>query len=200
MSLDKSVLNDNACLTNERPHMSSNDSMRFVDLFAGLGGFHVALRRLGHRCVFACDVNPQLQEVYSKNFGIRPAGDLRQIDVTRYSKTRHTLCWFSLPTVLEGRRTVGHKVQLWGDLFSRHVLRIVRAHRPRYFLFENVANLERHDGGRTWKRMRRALVDDCGYDIRTRVLSPHKYGIPQIRDRLFIVGCLHGLDFVSMAI
>jgi DNA (cytosine-5)-methyltransferase 1 len=58
-----------------------------------------------------------------------------------------------------------------------------------------VANLERHDGGRTWKKMFRALTHECGYDIRTEILSPHHFGIPQIRDRLFIVGCLSGLEF-----
>src|SRR5581483_11245313 len=57
-------------------------ALRFIDLFAGLGGFHLALRRFGHRAVFACELNPTLRELYEKNFGLRPAGDIRDTDVT----------------------------------------------------------------------------------------------------------------------
>lgn len=87
-------------------------------------------------------------------------------------------------------------VQLWGDLFSKHVLRLLRRHSPTYLIMENVANLERHNGGRTWKNMRRQL-EGCGYNIETRVLSPHFFGVPQIRERLFIVGSRVGLDHFS---
>jgi DNA (cytosine-5)-methyltransferase 1 len=55
--------------------------MRFIDLFAGLGGFHLALRRLGHKCVFASEVNAELRALYEKNFGILPQGDIRNVDI-----------------------------------------------------------------------------------------------------------------------
>ena len=60
--------------------------MRFVDLFAGLGGFHVALRRLGYDCVFACEIEPQLKALYEKNFGLEAAGDIRYIDLDAIPK------------------------------------------------------------------------------------------------------------------
>jgi DNA (cytosine-5)-methyltransferase 1 len=73
------------------------------------------------------------------------------------------------------------------------VLRVLRRHRPRFLLMENVANLERHNGGRTWDRMKSQL-EDLGYEVQAQVLSPHEFGIPQIRQRLFIVGSLAGFS------
>ena len=87
----------------------------------------------------------------------------------------------------------GTNCKLWGDLFSAHVLRVIKECKPTYLLMENVANLERHNGGKTWRRMRKQL-ERCGYDVDTKVLSPHRFGIPQIRERLFIVGSTQGLD------
>lgn len=88
----------------------------------------------------------------------------------------------------------GTRCKLWGDLFSKHVLRIIRHHRPTFLLMENVANLEKHDGGRTWLKMKHQLEVECGYEIDTQVLSPHHFGIPQIRQRLYIVGSRVGLS------
>ncbi len=58
------------------------DGMKFIDLFAGLGGFHVALRRLGHECVFASEIDSVLQSLYASNFGLKAHGDIRQVDVS----------------------------------------------------------------------------------------------------------------------
>ena len=167
--------------------------LRFVDLFAGLGGFHLALRRLEHRCVFASEINPELQSLYTKNFGLAPAGDLRAV-ATADVPAHDVLCaGFPCQPFSKAGEQKGTRCALWGDLFSSHVLRILRARKPSYFIFENVANLERHDGGQTWARMKRQLTAS-GYNIQATVMSPHRFGIPQIRERLFIVGNRHGLD------
>ena len=125
---------------------------------------------------------------------MRPQGDLRTID-EKDIPCHDVLCaGFPCQPFSKAGEQRGAKCHLWGDLFSKHVLRVIRHHQPMYLLMENVANLERHDGGRTWKRMRRQLERQCGYVVETKVLSPHRFDIPQIRERLFIVGSRGGLE------
>jgi DNA (cytosine-5)-methyltransferase 1 len=169
--------------------------MRFIDLFAGLGGFHVALERLGHRCVFASELDPNLQELYEKNFGMRPHGDIRAVPVSQIP-AHDILCAGSpcQPFSKAGEQQ-GFECPKWGDLFE-HVLRVLRHHKPEYVILENVPNLERHSKGETWAELKRGL-EDAGYSVMTKHLSPHQYGVPQIRERVFIVGSRSGLsDFM----
>ena len=169
--------------------------MKFVDLFAGLGGFHLALRRLGHTCVFACEIDKGLQQLYQTNFGIAPRGDIRSIPVTEVPS--HDILCAGFPcqpfSKAGGQQGLAH--QKWGDLFG-YVMQIIDFHKPHYLMLENVPNLEKHDGGRTWTRMKSDLKVS-GYDILDKRLSPHRFGIPQIRDRMFIVGSRSGLQNFS---
>lgn len=169
--------------------------LRFIDLFAGLGGFHQALTRMGMKCVFASEIDPELCDLYEKNFGLRPAGDLRRIEASAIPSHDVLCAGFPCQPFSKAGEQLGTKCRLWGDLFSGHVLRVLKHHRPQFLLMENVANLERHNGGRTWDRMKKQL-EACGYEVQARILSPHEFGIPQIRQRLFIVGSLTGFrDF-----
>lgn len=168
--------------------------MLFVDLFAGLGGFHVALERLGHKCVFASELDKNLQGLYEKNFGIRPHGDIRAVPIE--SIPQHDILCAGSPCqpFSKAGNQQGFDCPKWGDLFD-HVLRVLKHHKPKYIILENVPNLERHSKGETWGELKRGL-QSAGYDISTNHLSPHHYGIPQIRERVFIVGCRSGLkDF-----
>ena len=109
--------------------------MRFIDLFAGLGGFHVALERLGHRCVFASELDPNLQQLYEKNFGIHPHGDIRTVPVDQVPQ-HDILCAGSpcQPFSKAGDQQ-GFDCPKWGDLFE-HVLRVLRHHKPQYIILE----------------------------------------------------------------
>ena len=170
--------------------------MRFIDLFAGLGGFNLALRDMGHRCAFASEIDEELCTLYLANFGLLPTGDLRKVAAD--DVPRHDILWAGCPCqpFSKAGEQLGTKCRLWGDLFMDHVLRVIAVHLPTYLLMENVANLERHDGGRTWSAMKGQL-EQHGYEIATRVLSPHRFGVPQIRERLFIVGSRKGLSDFS---
>lgn len=169
--------------------------MRFVDLFAGLGGFHLAMLRSGHECVFACEQDTGLQRLYRENFGLSEehiAGDIREID-EKSIPAHDVLCaGFPCQPYSKAGNRQGVKCPKWGDLFE-HVLRIIRHHQPRYVILENVANLEGHDNGRTWEVMKRQLEESLRpphvgrYHVQTKRLSPHRYGIPQVRDRFLIV-------------
>ena len=166
--------------------------LRFIDLFAGLGGFHQALQALGHRCVFACEVDDSLAALYEKNFGLRPHGDIRTLDVS--SVPHHDILCAGFPcqpfSKAGGQR--GLKCPQWGDLID-YVIRILRTRKPRYFIIENVPNLVRHRRGKTWREIEHRLRL-AGYSVSDGLLSPSHFGIPQIRERAFIVGCRAGLE------
>lgn len=164
--------------------------MRFVDIFAGLGGFHQALSRLGHECVFACEVDRELAETYEANFGIRPAGDIREsyLDVPAHE----ILCaGFPCQPFSKAGAQDGFDCPQWGDLFD-YVLKILARRSPKFLVIENVPNLMRHANGETWSRICNRLRRH-GYAIDSTRLSPHMFGVPQIRERAIIVGARDGL-------
>ncbi len=160
--------------------------MRFVDLFHGLGGFHKALNELGHTCVFASDIDQELREIYEKNFSIKPHGDIKKV-LEQDIPAHDILCaGFPCQPWSKAGKQEGFACPNAGDLFVDDVLRIINFHHPEYIILENVPNLERHDGGKTWKEMERRLRL-LGYNVKHRRLSPHKHGIPHNRERMFIV-------------
>jgi DNA (cytosine-5)-methyltransferase 1 len=159
--------------------------MRFIDLFAGLGGFHQALQRLGHDCVFASELSPYLAGFYESNFGIKPYGDIRE--AYRRVPGHDVLCaGFPCQPFSKAGEQKGFDCPQWGDLFD-YTIKILERHQPRFLIIENVPNIMRHDGGNTWQNVRQRLRS-LGYDIDSMLLSPHMFGIPQLRERAIIVG------------
>ena len=173
--------------------------MRFVDLFHGLGGFHVALSRLGHECVFACDKDQELRQVYEKNFGLASHGDIKEVEADAIPAHEILCAGFPCQPWSKAGKQRGFDCPNGGDLFVDDVLRIVDHHKPKYVILENVPNLERHDNGKTWQQMEEKLRR-LGYDVKHKRLSPHKFGIPHNRDRMFIVACSFQLDGFTWSI
>lgn len=165
--------------------------MRFVDLFAGLGGFHIALRRLGHDCVFASEIDTTLQALYAENFGIPARGDIREVNLADIPKHDILCAGFPCQPFSKAGAQKGLDCPRYGSLFD-NVVEILNTRRPEFILLENVPNLARHQGGKTWEQMRSRLTQ-AGYDIDEHRLSPHQFGIPQIRERIYIVGRRSGL-------
>lgn len=167
--------------------------MRFIDLFAGLGGFHVALNGLGHRCVYANDIDTYLAEIYSTNFGLEAHSmDIRGVVIPEIPQHDILCAGFPCQPFSKAGLQLGFNYPDQGDLFN-HILAILDHHRPSYFILENVPNLKRHNSGKTWEYIKNALKS-LGYTVDSHILSPHEFGVPQIRPRLFVVGSLHGLD------
>jgi DNA (cytosine-5)-methyltransferase 1 len=166
--------------------------LRFCDLFAGLGGFHLALLKLGHKCVFACEVNEGLAALYEKNFGLRPHRDIRNLDIAQVPAHDILCAGFPCQPFSKAGGQEGFECPQWGDLID-YVIRILQSHEPRYFIIENVPNLVRHQQGKTWRAIERRL-QSAGYSVQDGLLSPHQFGVPQIRERAFIVGCRGGLN------
>lgn len=165
---------------------------RFIDLFAGLGGFHVALEALGGRCVFAAEIQPHLQTVYEENFGLKPSGDIRNVLPAEVPDHDVLCAGFPCQAFSKAGDQAGFKCSRQGTLFF-DVVEILQEKRPRHFILENVPNLLKHDEGKTYARIKQDL-EALGYCVTEKQFSPHHFGIPQIRERAYIVGRLGSLD------
>lgn len=163
----------------------------FIDLFAGLGGFHQALTRVGGRAVFAAEWVTHLAALYEKNYGLMPWGDINAVDVDSVPHHDVLTAGFPCQPFSKAGEQLGFRHTEQGQLFFA-VERILRAKRPSYFILENVPNLLTHANGQTMATMLRALKD-LGYEVAFSKLSPHNFGIPQIRDRVYIVGSTRGM-------
>lgn len=169
---------------------------RFIDLFAGLGGFHVALAGLGGEGVFAAEWDPALNELYGANFAIpvwSDINDLRDAATIAQEVPGHDVLTAGFPCqpFSKAGEQLGFGHTLQGKLFFK-VLEILKEKRPRRFILENVPNILRHKNGETLKTITREL-EDVGYAVGVHKLSPHEFGIPQIRERAYFVGSLDGL-------
>ncbi|WP_238914415.1 DNA cytosine methyltransferase [Achromobacter insolitus] len=164
---------------------------KFIDLFAGLGGFHIALDKLGGRCVFAAEWQLHLQDLYFQNFGLRPQGDIREVSPASVPDHDVLCAGFPCQPFSKAGEQLGFECTRQGDLFF-NVAAIIEAKTPSYFILENVPNLLQHDGGRTFERIKSILIE-LGYQVDARRFSPHQFGIPQIRERVYIVGARTGL-------
>lgn len=164
--------------------------MEFIDLFAGLGGFHVALKRLGHECVFASEINKELAQLYEENFGIKKAySDIKQVHEASIPPHNIMCAGFPCQPFSKAGKQLG-MADTRGN-FIEDFDRILKYHTPKYFILENVPNLRKHDREKSWKILKETL-ENCGYKVNYAILSPHEFGIPQIRSRIYIVGVLGG--------
>ena len=164
---------------------------KFVDLFAGLGGFHQALTRIGGEAVFAAEWIPDLQMLYERNYGIRPEGDLTLVPPEAVPDHDVLTAGFPCQPFSKAGEQLGFEHTEQGQLFFT-VAKILRAKRPSHFILENVPNILRHRRGATIETIRNTL-ETMGYSVDIARFSPHQFGIPQIRDRVYIVGSLQGL-------
>ena len=134
-----------------------NENLRFLDLFAGLGGFHCALADLGHECVFASEIDDELRDLYCRNFRMESAGDTRAIDPAKIPSHDVLCAGFPCQPFSKAGYQLGWEDEVRGTLFG-NVTEILREHRPKYVILENVGNFERHDHGNTWLIVKSALA------------------------------------------
>src|ERR1700737_2071828 len=164
-------------------------SLRFIDLFCGVGGFRDAADSFCLKAVFSSDNDPFCQDSYVANFGERPFGDITTID-PRFIPDHDILLGgfpcqpFSI--IGEGK---GFK-DARGTLFF-NVAAIIREKRPKAFILENVKQLASHNGGRSIKRIV-AVLEALGYSTEWRILNALDFGLPQKRERVLIVGVRDG--------
>jgi DNA (cytosine-5)-methyltransferase 1 len=173
----------------------ANPQFTFIDLFAGIGGFRIAMQRLQGECVFSSEWDKMAQRTYYANFGEIPFGDITKEETQKWIPGKFDiLCGgfpcqpFSIAGVskkLSLGRKHGFEDERQGNLFFE-VAEIIDRHRPKAFFLENVKNLVSHDKGNTFKVIRNTLLD-LGYSFHYKVLDGKHY-VPQHRERTFMVG------------
>jgi len=162
----------------------------FVDIFSGIGGFHLAAKGLGLNCVFASDVDDEARRAYSHNFKLMPAGDISR--VKEENIPNHDLLCAGFPCQpfsIIGKREGFSDGR--GTLFFE-VVRILKTKRPPAIILENVKQLATHDKGQTINKMV-ASLELLGYEVDWKVLNALNFGLPQKRERVILVGLLSGL-------
>lgn len=182
----------------EKIYPKSTATIRFVDLFAGIGGFRHAIQNAGKKqgvyveCVFSSEIDRECQNVYKENFGEIPEGDITQIDADAVPDHDILLAGFPCqPFSIIGNMKGFEDTR--GTLFF-NIARILNAKRPAAFVLENVKLLAGHNKGKTLKHILETL-NQLGYHVTYKVLNALDFGLPQKRERIFIVGFLEPCCF-----
>ena len=169
--------------------------MKFLDLFAGIGGFRLGMESAGHECVGFCEIDKFARESYKAIHNTE--GEIELHDITRV--TDESIRRIGRVDVICGGfpcqafSIAGHRrgfEDTRGTLFFE-ICRFASVLRPKYLFLENVRGLLNHDGGATFETIIRTL-DELGYDVEWQVLNSKNFGVPQNRERVFIIGHLRG--------
>ena len=161
----------------------------FIDLFAGIGGFRLAMQNLGGKCLFSSEWDEKAKQTYEANFGEVPFGDITLEDTNCSFPNEFDVLCAGFPCQafsIAGRR--GGFEDTRGTLFF-DVAEIIQRHQPKAFFLENVKGLTNHDKGRTLKTILNTLREDLGYFVpEPQIMNAKNFGVPQNRERIFIVG------------
>ena len=166
-----------------------NPKFTFIDLFAGIGGFRMAMQNLGGKCVFSSEWDTQAQKTYLLNYGEVPFGDITKESVKSYIPDNFDVLCAGFPCQafsLAGKRLGFEETR--GTLFF-DVAEILRRKQPKAFFLENVKGLLIHDKGRTIQTILKVLREDLGYYVPDpQIVNAMNFGVPQHRERVYIVG------------
>jgi DNA (cytosine-5)-methyltransferase 1 len=157
----------------------------FIDLFAGIGGMRLAFQKNGGTCVFSSEWDKFAQQTYSENFNETPAGDIRSIKESDIPTHDILLAGFPCQPFSHAGLKMGFE-DTRGTLFF-DIARIIKFHKPKLVLLENVKGFLSHDKGNTFKVVK-ATLEDLGYEVHSQVLNAKDFGLPQNRERIYIVG------------
>ena len=169
------------------------DDFKFIDLFAGIGGIRLGFESVGGHCVFSSEFDEDACKTYEANFHEHPAGDITKIDAKDIPDFDILLGGFPCQAFSIIGKKEGFANETCGTLFFE-IERILKEKRPKSFLLENVKNLKSHDDGNTYKVIKSHLLN-LGYNVYESVLNSLDYGVPQKRERIFIVGFLNNVRF-----
>lgn len=168
--------------------ISKKSKLTFIDLFAGVGGFHLAMSNLGGECIFASEWDKNACETYFANYGIMPHGDITLEETKNAIPQSFDILCAGFPCQafsIAGQQKGFEDVR--GTLFF-DVAEIIRRHRPKVVFLENVKNLVSHDNGNTFKVILNILTKVLKYEVYSEILNTMEYAnIPQNRERVFIV-------------
>ncbi|MCX6181437.1 MAG: DNA cytosine methyltransferase [Bacteroidetes bacterium] len=175
-----------------------NYSFKFIDLFAGIGGFRLAMQNLGGKCVFTSEWDKEAQKTYRANFGEVPFGDITKDQVKNYVPDGFDVLCAGFPCQafsIAGKR--GGFDDTRGTLFF-DVAEIIKRKKPKAIFLENVKGLRSHDKGKTLETILNVLRNDLGYYVpEPQIINAKEFGVPQNRERIYIVGFRKDLNITE---
>lgn len=168
-------------------------SFTFIDLFAGIGGFRLAMQANGGECVFSSEWDKSAKQTYYENYGEIPFGDITKINPSDIPDFEVLTGGFPCQPFSSIGKREGFKHKTQGTLFF-YIAKIIEQKKPIAFLLENVPGLLTHDTGRTFSTIIDILTTELGYTVYSKVLNSADFGVPQIRKRLYFVGFRNDLN------
>ena len=168
---------------------------KFIDLFAGIGGFRIAAQSLGGKCIFTSEWDEFSKKTYQKNFGEIPFGDITKDETKKFIPESFDLLCAGFPCqpFSYAGLNKGFTDSTRGTLFF-DILSILKKHEPKMFLLENVKGLKSHNGGKTLTIIENSLRE-LGYNIQWEILNSYDFGLPQYRERWYCVGFKDDVKF-----
>jgi len=158
--------------------------MKYIDLFCGIGGFHKALDYLNCECVFACDINERCCNVYNRNFNIEPKKDITKIDEKTLPDFDIICAGFPCQPFSNGGKKKSFNDKR-GLLFDE-IIRIASFKKPKFMFLENVKHILKVSNGKVFEYIKQELFN-INYNLQIFNMSPHKFNIPQQRERIFFI-------------
>ena len=172
--------------------MDNYQSLKFIDLFAGIGGIRLGFEDMFGECVFSSEWDKHAQITYEANFGDKPSGDITQIDEKEIPNFDILLGGFPCQPFSNAGLKRGFE-DTRGTLFF-HIAQIINHYKPKVVFLENVKGLKSHNKGNTYKIIQNTL-EEMGYNVYSQVLNAKDFGVPQNRERIYIIAFLDNVDF-----
>jgi DNA (cytosine-5)-methyltransferase 1 len=169
----------------------SNLSLKFIDLFCGIGSFHNSFNKFGWECVMSCDIDAAVKQTYKENYNQEPLGDITKIEPEDIIPFDILCAGFPCQPFSQCGQHKGFDDER-GTLFF-NIMKFVKYHKPKIIILENVQGLLTHDNGNTFQTIK-TQIEIENYVVGHKVLKCSDYGIPQMRKRLFIIGIRNDLD------
>lgn len=167
-------------------------TFKMIDLFAGIGGIRLGFEDVGGECVFTSEWDASAQKTYHANFGEIPYGDITKIDPKDIEPFDVLLAGFPCQPFSQAGKKLG-LADTRGTLFF-DIAKIVEHHRPRVVFLENVKRFKSHDGGKTFETIK-SVFEGLGYEVHSQILNAKNFGVPQNRERVYIVCFLGKTNF-----
>lgn len=178
---------------NNIPYPNKDSKFTFIDLFAGIGGFRMALQNNGGACVFSSEWDESAKQTYFENYGEVPFGDITKIDPKTIPDFEVLAGGFPCQPFSSIGKREGFQHKTQGTLFF-YIAEIIKEKQPKAFILENVTGLLTHDEGRTYETIMDVLQNELNYKVFPKVLNSADFGVPQERKRLYFVGFRGDID------
>jgi len=158
--------------------------LKYIDLFCGIGGFHQVLRKLNCKCILACDIDKDCRRSYELNYGIKPVNDVKEINADELEDFDIICAGFPCQAFSNGGKKKCFE-DTRGLLFDE-IIRIATVKKPKFMFLENVKHILKVSNGEVIEYIK-DKIDKCGYNLQLFNMSPHEYGVPQQRERIYFV-------------